>query len=730
MLSLCKSENNTTFEKLPVIGKRPLFFAAVFLLAGILFAHFIKVRAMSAVICALLCIIVYISFKKYKHSAVMVLCAIMFFSMAYYSAYSQPPINNLESLGKVEIYGRVAEIKNGEKTDTYLLSDVEVNGTKIGKNIFLTCNKSGYKLDDFIAASGELKEPAKASYQLGFDYNAYCLSKNAAYTCLSYDTGYAGHAKDVLAFINGVRYEIAEKMDELFGTDSAIAKAFIIGMDEDIEEQLLTGYRNTGISHVLCVSGLHVGFIYMAVVWLLKIWKAGRKTRFYCGAASVIIFAALAGFSTSVIRAGLMCVLFSLGNFLGKRTDGLTSLSAAFVICVLFNPCAVFGASFQLSFAAVFGILLITPTVNRHLKFIKSAYIRSALGASLGATIGTCPLILNINHSFYFPSILVNLFVVPFCSILIPAVLVVTLTYCIFGGITAYLAIPIRFMITALNGVSSVSLLSDFGNIGSAAISGTCLISFFGIIFVASKYIAAKKSFKIAVCAIFLVVMMAGYIVPIANTADSLVIVDAGNADFSVLRSKDEVLLIDTGKDDDRAIDYLESYAIYPDYILITNADERKVGGLSKIYERYPDVTVLMEPEVRAGLSLNGIKAEEITGNFKVGNAEVKPEHFDGGTRLTINYGARDVCVFLEDGAVDIPKAEIIKLYARGKRQKYEGRDMYLSGAGYALISSASALSEDTAEKLEGMTVVNTYENGNITVKFGEKTEVRSIHEG
>lgn len=719
-----KSDVNIKSEKLPVIGKRPLFFCAVFILAGILFADFANVKPLYSFIACGICLVIYVFFREVPNSACMLLFALMFAAMTYFSLYVALPISNFDELGTVDIKGRIIETDGkNEDTQTFLLSDVTINDIPINKNIYLTTQTKGYELDDIIYASGELRLPTVNDG--AFDYERYCMSKNAAYTCLSYDTGYADHAEDVLSAVNSVRYSAADKIEDLYGEDAAIVKAFTIGMDEDIESELYEGYRATGISHILVISGLHVGMVYMALDAVLRKFRAGRKLRFSCNIISIISIIALSGFSLSAIRAGIMCITNISGRFLGKKNDTLTALSIPFILSVIINPAAVFSVSLQLSYAAVFGILVFSSILGNKLSFIKSS-----ISSSFGATVGTFPIIFNMNGSFYLPSVIVNIFIVPFCSIVIPLTMLITIIYMIFGGITAYLAIPVRIMITALNGVSKIGMISDWGYIDGGAISGMGILLIYTIIFIASKYITASKKTKAAAVIIFSAVFIAACFVPLVGNASedsALTVVDIGNGDFDILKSDGKYLVIDTGSNEKLALQYLKRNNITPDMILLTSPKENKLSGLGALLSEYPNATVIAKSAVMDNVKAS-FKIEQAPDVIQFGELEIYLEDKDKDTRITIKRGEESV-VLLEEGAESIPQTDIIKLYSNGKRQKYTAKDVYYSNAQYAVISSNSKISRDTEDLLKGLTVLNTYENGSVVITFSDKLEVESKYE-
>lgn len=729
MRFLRKSDNSLKYDDLPVTGKRPLFFAAVFMLTGILFAKNTGANPVYSCVFAAILLLGCVVFAKYKYSAVLLLFSIMLFSGAYYSFRTLPPKNDISKLGSVRLEGRVEQVKYSEKTDSYLLRDVYVNGESIEEKVYLTTRKTGYLLDDIIISNGSVSIPKGASYPGDFDYKQYLLSKGAAYTSFSYDTGRSSHAKDAVSFVNDIRYAISNKTDELFFSDSGVAKAFILGMTEDIEEELTKSYRSAGISHVLCVSGLHVGFIYLIFDFISKKLKLIRKLRFAVTTAGVVLFMLMSGLSSSVSRAGIMLIIFSLSQLFGERSDGLSSLGAAFILSCVYNPAAVFSASFQLSFAAVFSMIALGGTFSRLFSFIKFKIIREAVSSSLLATLGTFPILFQMNGSFYFPSVIINVFVIPFCSVLIPLVLIVTLIYCVFGGATVYLAVPLRYMIKALNGVSKIGEATGFLNVNGSAVLGVSIICFFIILFIASDNVKVKTRLKAGVCAAFLIIAAAGYILPKTCRDNLLTVVDSENSDFSVLTADGKCVLIDTGKDES-SLEYLKKQGLKPDIILITAADERKVGGISYILEYCPTAEVYSVKSVIQNLKTEGFTVKPVPKALYFNDISIYTEERENEARVTLKKGEENIITYLEDKAESFGNTLIIKTYLRGKRQKYNKEQVYTSGARYAIISSASEVSEDTKEILKNTVILNTYTAGNITVDLNDKTEVRSAHEG
>lgn len=141
---------------------------------------------------------------------------------------------------------------------------------------------------------------------------------------------------------------------------SAVALNSSGGMPDDIKAD----FRDSGISHLLAVSGQHIGVIVQLFLALFSRFLSRRRSALLT-AAPLIVFMAVTGFSPSVVRAGIMNIIYLAGIALSRRPDGLTSLSAALIVMCLQNPFNAVNVSLQLSAFATFGILCFARPLSR-----------------------------------------------------------------------------------------------------------------------------------------------------------------------------------------------------------------------------------------------------------------------------------------------------------------------------------------------------------------------------
>lgn len=198
---------------------------------------------------------------------------------------------------------------------------------------------------------------------------------------------------------------------------AGVAEAMTLGWRGDLDAGLQAAFRDSGIMHLLCVSGLHVGLVAAMVGGLLVCFGRDRRGRRVRGAVQLLAvwgFALLSGLAPSTVRAALMFSLFIVSNILGRRTDSLNLLAAAAIVMLVAKPTLVCDVGWQLSFAAVAGILLARPVIRS----FRTRLMR-AMVASTAATVATLPIVVATFHRVPLYFLVANLVVVPLAGVLL-----------------------------------------------------------------------------------------------------------------------------------------------------------------------------------------------------------------------------------------------------------------------------------------------------------------------
>ena len=235
----------------------------------------------------------------------------------------------------------------------------------------------------------------------------------------------ADYAAPAAALRASVRRRMERLVLDLRGPAAALLAAVLLGDRQHLAAEQVAAFRRSGSLHLLALSGLHVGMVYllaaaagrgliaagmMAAPRWQRVWVA---TASVLGVGAVFLYVELAGARPSLARATIMLALARLAAATGRRPDSLNVLALSALTIVVGDPGAVHEVSFQLSYAALLGILLLGPPVARRLPACLPPALRSASGMALGAQVATLPLVLAVFGRAHPIGILSGLLLVP-----------------------------------------------------------------------------------------------------------------------------------------------------------------------------------------------------------------------------------------------------------------------------------------------------------------------------
>jgi len=259
-----------------------------------------------------------------------------------------------------------------------------------------------------------------------FDYGGWLINQKI-FAHGEIEQVYSIEASGNLGWRN-LRESVGNNITRLFGEKSApIAKALFLGYKQELEAETRQTFSRAGLSHIMAVSGLHVGFI-VAPFWLLIPFLWQKRWGKWVGLAGLtfllIFYAGLTGFSASVSRASLMAWLLTYGKLYHKLRHSVNLTALAAIILLVLNPERLFDIGFQLSFAAVFIILLVMPETQR---LIPRRYRYGWLGGlativliSIIVQGGLFPILTYYFGEFSIVGPIANALVIPLLSVIIP----------------------------------------------------------------------------------------------------------------------------------------------------------------------------------------------------------------------------------------------------------------------------------------------------------------------
>ena len=510
---------------------RPILFGAIFFALGILFYFYHRFNGFSAWWLLLLLFLAGLPFCfcKGKSDALSLLCKIGIvgscFFLGVFSLLSQTAkFQRLDVIsGEYYVSGIVTEKRLGDNSAVFVLKDVAIEEKKAEGKLVL-CLPFEYfdtvELCDEVLLTGDVR--TRTVNEKDFLLQASYIGKEIRYETFADECVVAGSKFDFFLWIrSSVERALEMGMDK---TPSEVMKGVLLGATSEIEDGLFDNIRFGGVSHIFAVSGLHVGSLFG--LCMLAIKKTGlRRTpkfcRFLLVSLVLFLYAGVCGFTSSVVRATVICTLLFAFDLLGMKSDFLERLGTAAFFILFLKPSALFEVGFQLSFAACFGIAFLSKPIGQVLDEGKNLLFkkkndegmedgmeglllrvkawracRDFFAVSLAAQIFTAPLLLY--HFGYVScwALLLNCIFVPLISagFLFVFGFALLATLLPIGWASVILYVPNLFWSALLLLFQGVDF-SSFA-ISGLKIGGACILPYFiGCLFCSDKW-NFKKSFK------------------------------------------------------------------------------------------------------------------------------------------------------------------------------------------------------------------------------------------
>lgn len=585
--------------------KRPTVIFALCYCLGIALGYIFDNKLFVFII--VISILLFYKSKTYYRKCLFILPLICFFGMVniYYSNYQIDKLNNNIDFGVTSnIEGIVTNI---EEFDDYSKINCKISTIKQDSNIIeinqkaiiYDRNKHTIKVGDLILISGELNKTSLPTNPGQFNERQYYNAKNIYYKV------YANNISIIKSNKNSINYylyilreNLSIKLDNIYPSNEAnIIKTMVLGLKEDLPEDTKDYYKRAGISHLLAISGLHIAIIGLFIFGLLNKMLSMRISVFVT-IFLLIIYCILTGSSISTVRATIMISIMLMGNIFYRKYDTLSALGATAIIILTFNPYQLFDAGFLLSFSAVIGIIVIGQNLNYRLNKNNNIIIATLL-ITLGATLGTYPVILWFFYELPMYSIIINLFVVNVMSIVIGGAIIGLIFSYIWLPIGKFISGIVFFVLRYIEICTKVVSKLPFNKIilGRPNVIWIIIYLFIIIIVLYPKGISKKK---IYISSIILVAM----IIMIGNNNTSITFLDVGQGDCSVIEHYNKVYIIDGGGKKTKSNKNVGSYILEPylkykgirkiEGIFISHSDFDHIYGIIEIIDRYPVNFIIM----------------------------------------------------------------------------------------------------------------------------------------
>lgn len=256
-----------------------------------------------------------------------------------------------------------------------------------------------------------IKKPETASNSGEFDNGQYLAGQKIKYKIIpdSESLSIVSKRKNITIIAAQIRSDIHESLKKSLGEEkSSIVMAILTGDTSGISKDRITDYRNSGIAHIMAVSGMHVGFVQTVIIKLFSRKRINYPKRNALCIVGLFAFALIADFSPSVTRAVLQSA-YSLGAKVLKRpASKANGLEFACILQLLYNPYFLFNSGFVLSYAAAISMLFIQPRLSK--RIFAFGKIPSFLTTGISVNIGMFPLLVTYFNSFSPVGIIATIF--------------------------------------------------------------------------------------------------------------------------------------------------------------------------------------------------------------------------------------------------------------------------------------------------------------------------------
>lgn len=435
-----------------------------------------------------------------------VLACIIFISNYYGSFFPQAGLDGITVDAEFCITDIPREKSNGFY---YTVKTIRIHSDNAPQNIKLNL-KSDNKInaDCYNVIKGRIK--LNLISENGF--NSYGNFGNGIYLSAKlYE--YENTGEEVFSlnkYVLEIKENIINSIKENADKDSAgLIIALVTGDKSYLSDEIKTNFRDSGASHIMAVSGLHLATFAGTIYFLLKKLKAPKILTAIIPLSAVLFYISLSGFSKSMVRAGIMMSIMLVGRLFEEKSDALNSLGfAVFIICL--NPYAVTDAGALLTVTAVLGLITVNPHITKRFRprNIIIAYFYKIFTASVSVFITTLPVMFVFFGYVSICAVFTNLIMIPLAQI--------TLIFS-FSALFSFFSNPVFTFILSVPRICAslmISVVSFFAGIPylsvnicsyEFALAITSVFLLFGICFMLNNKRLLKKCTAISI-AVFIII--------------------------------------------------------------------------------------------------------------------------------------------------------------------------------------------------------------------------------
>jgi len=470
---------------------------------------------------------------------------------------------------------------------------------------------------DTLIATMQIHRPRPKRNPHEFDYRDYLKRQNIFFEAFLEAPEeliiLPGRIKSISLIMSDIKVQISNHFHKYLTPRSAgILAALILGEKSDVEESIRNDFANTGVIHVLAVSGLHVGYVSIILVTIFGLLRLPHGAKMLSVIGGLLFYVGLTGGAPSVMRASIMASLMIMGGLLERKSDIFNILASAAFIILAINPQQLGNLGFQLSFLAVLSIVTLFPTFKEWVSGI-SILTTHRLGkmmmpildlflVSLAAQVGTLAITMFYFNKIPIVSLFANLVVVP----LIGVIVATGMSFLILGSLLPVLA---PFWAATIEGAIDFMLwfIQQCASIDWAYITTRSLKHYELILLLMGVFSISLMKFRAVVklWVIFGLLCLGIQTWQALLTPQNLelVVLDVGQGDAILIHAPNgKTMLVDAGlrfRGQDMGKDVILPYLKYRnwsrlDLFVITHPHNDHIGGAQYLVENIPISKVYM----------------------------------------------------------------------------------------------------------------------------------------
>jgi competence protein ComEC len=529
------------------------------IMVGILLSyHFTLPQILHQILFAIGCIVVCIfyflpNWFKYQYKILQgiaiytMLCSIGMFAAYKKNIYHQPNhaalVYQQHAPVWLELTEDIATKPNSYKTEANILYVLKNNKwiKTVGKTIVYFKKDSSHPAPlltykQQIITTQLLQPIINAGNPGGFNYKQYTAFNAILYQTFIPNNNYIILPYKQISWFNHFIYQARKKVLQILRqniatpTELAIAEALLIGFRDDLDRDTVQAYSNTGIVHIIAISGMHLAMIYGLLLALFSFLPQHKITvllKTICILLVLWLFTLVAGAAPSILRSAIMFSCIAIGNSFNKKASIYHTLGLSAIIILIIQPFSLWDVGFQLSYAAVISIVVFDNFFKRAI-YIQQPILKKIwhlCAITMAAQIFTLPLVLYHFHQFPVLFLFTNLIAVPLSGVVLYACIALLLVSGI-PIVAIYLGKSIQVALYGLN-----QLIFWVNNSGMAVwpnIQLTILqaIVLYAILIAGAIWILLKKktAFFIGLASMLAFVIVRSIDIIVRNTQHKLIV--------------------------------------------------------------------------------------------------------------------------------------------------------------------------------------------------------------